>query len=426
MSVSILGGGISGLSAAFYLAARNNVLKINLFEATSKLSGWMKSEEFDGYTFESAPRTLRPKGVTGNTTLELIQLLELEEKVRPVKSDVRGKFRLIWSRSRSITSITAENDAKLKLLFGADDATDNESIYDFTARKFNKELADDVISPMVVGICTGDAKNISAKFLVKGSKSEPFDQVELYKKAQKERWNFYSLQGGIQTLPNAIADKLSAMGQVSVNVDAKCTKIQFKDDGTVEVIVDGKVHTTNYLISSLPSFALAPLLEHQHPDLANELKDMKALDVAMVNLHYKSEDLLKHKGFGVFVPAEENSPVRGIIFDSCCFDMKGTVLTVMVGGQEVVDANEAKILETSLSSVKEILNISDSPDNSKVNILRKSFPQYNVGHYERLERINNYISSKKLPLSLCGQSFDGIGINEVILSAKNAANSVKV
>jgi oxygen-dependent protoporphyrinogen oxidase len=422
MSVTILGGGIGGLSSAFYLASRS-ATKINLFEATSRLAGWMKSEQLDGYTFESSARTLRPKGVPGNTTLELIQMLEMENKIVPVKPDVGGKFRLIWSRSKSITAVTPESDAQLKALFSSEDATDNESIYDFTARKFNKELADSVISPMVAGICGGDARDISAKFLVKGNRSEQFEQNDLYKKAQAERWNFYSLQGGIQTLPDTIAQKLSAMGQVSLNVDASCEKIHFKDDGTVEVTVNGKAHTTNFLISSLPSFALAPLLESQHPDLAKELRAMKSNTVAMVNLHFKSEDLLKYKGFGVFVPASEDSAVRGIIFDSCCFGMKGTTLTAMIG-EPHANANDSKLLETSLQSVKEILNISESPDKFKVQVLQKSFPQYSIGHYDRIKRIKNYITSNDLPLSLCGQSYDGIGINEVILSGKLAAQAV--
>jgi protoporphyrinogen oxidase len=108
----------------------------------------------------------------------------------------------------------------------------------------------------------------------------------------------------------------------------------------------------------MPSFALAPLLSLQHPDLAKELNEMTSLDVAIVNLHYKSEGLLKRKGFGMFVPDSENSLVRDEGND--------------------FDLNEAKLLETSLQHVNVILNISESPDNFKVNILRKSFPQYNV------------------------------------------------
>lgn len=397
-----------------------------LYEATNRFGGWISSENHDGYFFESTARTLRPKGITGNTTLELLHLLGLEDKVVPIKSDrVAGKFRLTWSGNQ-IHAVTPAIDADLKVLFGSE-ATDGESIYDFTVRRLGKQLADEVISPMVCGICAGDAKEISAKFLVKGRDSREFEPVALYEKAREERWNFYSLERGLETLPKAITAKLEENRKVQLNLESKCKKISFEADGTVTVPIDGQHHSTDHLISSLPSFRLASLLDHQHPSLASELREMKSADVAMVNLHFPSGNLLQQKGFGMFVPAMENSPLLGIIFDSCCVDSKGTTLTAMIG-ESFLKANpdEKMLLETSVKHVAEILGINEEPDNVKVNVLRKCFPQYTVGHYERLDRIKNYIKSNKLSLSLCGQSYDGIGINEVILSAKVAASEVNM
>lgn len=422
MSVTILGGGIAGLSAAFYLATRNNLLKIKLYEASNKLSGWINSENHNGYYFECSARTLRPKGITGNTTLELIQLLELENQVVPITSDrVAGKFRLTWSNNQ-MHQVTPEIDNDLKSLFSSE-TSDTESIYDFTLREFTKELADYVISPMISGICAGDAKEISANFLVKGRDSTPFEQVELYKKARSERWSFYSLKGGLETLPTAIAMRLSSNDGISLNTSSKCKKINFQNDGTIKVTIGDEIHVSKHVISAIPSFRLAPLVEQQHPDLANELYQIKNNDVAMVNLHYPSDNLLKPNGFGIFLPPNENSPVLGITFDSSFIDMKGTTLTVMIGKNHM-DHSVEQLIAISVKSVEEILGITESPDKTRVNILRKSFPQYKVGHYARLQRIKDYIKVNNLPLSLCGQSYEGIGINEVILSAKLAANSV--
>lgn len=424
MSVTVLGGGISGLSSAFYLATRNNIPKIKLYEASSKLSGWINTENHNRYYFESSARTLRPKGITGNTTLELIQLLGLENQIVPITSDrIAGKFRLTWSNNQ-LHQVTPEIDNDLKSLFSSE-ATDEESIYDFALRKFHKELADSVISPMISGICAGDPREISAKFLVKGRDTTPFEQVELYRKARNESWTFYSLKGGIETLPTAIVSSLSNNKGVSLNVNSKCKKIIFQNDGTVKVIIGDEINVSKHVISALPSFRLAPLIEQQHPDLANELYQLKNSDVAMVNLHFPLDNLLKQKGFGVFLPPNENSPVLGITFDSSFIDMKGTTLTVMIGKNHL-DQSVEQLTEISIKCVKEILGITESPDNTRVNILRKSFPQYKVGHYARLQRIKDYIKANNLPLSLCGQSYDGIGINEVILSAKLAANSVQV
>lgn len=428
MTITILGGGIAGLSSAFYLATRNNIPKICLYEASSRVSGWINSERHDGYFFESSARTLRPKGLTGNTALELIELLGLENKVVPIKSDrVAGKFRLTITNNR-FCEISPESDNQLKGLFGSE-GPDTESIYDYAVRKFNKELADYVISPMVSGICAGDAREISASFLAKSSRSASFEQVELYKKARNERWNFYSLQGGLETLPKAILESLSRNSEVALNLNSSCKKIHFDGDGTAKVTINEEVHTATHLISALPSYRLAPLLKDQHPILANELSQLKSYDSVTVNLHFPSDNLNKQKGFGVFIPPLENSPILGITFDSSFVDMKGTTLTVILGGKDFEkhfgkNPDEKKLFETSLKQVKDILGISDEPDNYKVNIMRNSFPQYTVGHYARLERIKDYIKSNKLPLSLCGQSYDGIGINEVILSAKVAANSI--
>lgn len=422
MSITVLGGGIAGLSSAFYLATRNNIPKIKLYEASSRLSGWINSENHNDYYFESSARTLRPKGITGNTTLELIQLLGLENQVVPITSDrVAGKFRLTWSRNQ-MHHVTPEIDNDLKSLFSSE-ATDTESIYDFTLRKFNKELADYVISPMIIGICAGDAREISANFLVKGRDSTPFEQVELYKKAREERWTFYSLRGGLETLPNAISSSLSSNSQVSVNLNSPCSKISFDKDGTVKLTVGEETHASKHVISALPSYRLAQLVSHQHPDLAADLFELKSSDVATVNLHYPSENLLQHKGFGVFLPPVENSPILGITFDSAFIDMKGTTLTVIIGKNHI-DHSVEQLIELAVKSCEEILGILERPDNSRVNILRKSFPQYKVGHYACLKRINDYIKANNLPLSLCGQSYEGIGINEVILSGKLAANSV--
>ena len=420
MNVSVLGGGIAGLSSAFYLATRQNIPKISLYEASNKLNGWINSESHNGYYFESSARTLRPKGITGNTTLELIQLLGLEDKIVPITSErVAGKFRLTY-RDKQFFEVTREIDNDLKKLFSSV-STDNESIYNFTSKRLGKDLADNIISPMIGGICVGDAKEISAKFLAKGKDSPAFEPVELYNKARNEHWNFYTLQGGLETLPKAVIENLSQGGKVSLNTSSSCSKIHFEDDGSVKLSINENVETASHVISALPSHRLAPLIEHQHPELAHDLAQLKSNDSATVNLHFPSENLLKKKGFGVFVPPAENSPITGIIFDSMLADMKGTTVTVIFGGKSFGNLDDRELLETALQQVKEILGITEAPDNSKVTVMRKSFPQYNIGHYTLIEKIKNYIKANKLPLSLCGQSYDGIGINEVILSAKLAA-----
>ena len=85
MKVSIIGGGISGLSAASYLSKVPKVTSITVHEATQRLGGWVQTTRTeDGFILEHGPRTVRPVGPKGANTLELVEDLGLSDKVMPI------------------------------------------------------------------------------------------------------------------------------------------------------------------------------------------------------------------------------------------------------------------------------------------------------------------------------------------------------
>lgn len=475
MNVTVLGGGISGLSAALSIVNRHKDIKVKLFEASGRFGGWIKSEKRKNVIFEAGPRTIRPKGIAGNTTLELIEVLGLQKKIVAISTGhVAAKRRMIYANNqlcllpndlKGITKVIPPFTKPLYLsgvkdFFGSRSKQpgNDESIYDFAKRRFGKEIADYAVSSMICGICAGDAKEISVKFLMKNlfekeqkfgsvirgifldlivngsgrSKPQSFKPTILMQKARYEKWSIYSLEGGLEVLPKAIVERLGKnKDSASLQLNSKCQKIKFLAEDQVEFTINGTKHKCNKLISSLPSYHLASLVKDQHPTLATQLNEIKSVDVAVINLHYNSE-VLEEQGFGVLVPPIEELPILGIIFDSCCFKIEGqTVLTVMAGGKWFEkwfgkNPSEQKLLNVALEQVERILNISQKPDNFKVNILRNCIPQYTLGHHDRVESIRKYIDESKLPLSVCGASFDGVGVNDVILSAVNAVNQLKL
>jgi oxygen-dependent protoporphyrinogen oxidase len=150
--------------------------------------------------------------------------------------------------------------------------------------------------------------------------------------------------------------------------------------------------------------------------------------VAVVNLAFKGS-VLNHNAFGFLIPPSEDKPILGVIFDTCSFPQSDfTVLTVMMGGRWFESRlglgpkpSSDSILKIALTEIRSILKITADPCNYQVSLLRDCIPQYVVGHHDRVRRIREYISKHKLPLSLAGSSYDGVGVNDVILSAKNAA-----
>lgn len=473
----VLGGGLSGLSAGYYMLKKFGQ-PTAIFEASNRVGGWIRTEKHKerGFIFEAGPRTIRPKGVSGANTLEMIEELQLPIEA-VTSSHVASKNRMIYAKGQlcmlpnSLKGIIQTvppfsqplamalwNDLKsrsTKIKFG------DESIYDFVSRRFGSELADYAISPMICGICAGDAKEISVRFLMdevfeneqkyggvvkglfmsklngkktKGSGDSTTaklfgeDQPAKFKEAVKNKWSMYRVNDGLETLPRTLGNYLLSR-DVEINLSSECREILFTDNA-VRLNIKGQDVEARHVISSIPSFKLAACVKNQHPGLAGQLMAIPYVDVAVVNLQYSSKDVLKQPAFGFLVPPLEKRPILGVIFDSCVFEMEdNTVLTVMMGGKWFEhyygkDPTQKELLDIAIREVSQILGIDQQPKMSRVHILKKCIPQYHVGHKQRVQDIRRYIQRYKLPLSLCGAAYDGVGINDVILSARMSVDAI--
>lgn len=464
----VLGGGIGGLTAAHYLIKKlpSKQSKIKLFEKSTRIGGWIRSETpansigDSSVVFECGPRTLRPHGPKGFNTLDLCSELKLHETIKPIKSThPAAKNRMLYvngelcSLPSSLLSIfkrmppfskplvfAAKNDLQTAGAKGLDDDT----IYNFVERRFGTEVAKYAISSMMCGICAGDAKEISVKFLMKdlfdleqkygsvlrgivsrildGKSSVVKPQSDLARRALEEKWSIYTFNGGMERFADALVASLKR-NNVELYTNSKCDSIEFREDRAL-ISVGDEQHSTDCLISSLPTFELGKLIEKQHPQLSDELRAIRYVDVGVVNLQYDGE-LLPKPGFGFLVPPCENSQILGVIYDSCCLEIKGkTVLTIMMGGkwysERLGDPSNEDLLSIATNQVENILKISAKPEAFKVNVLRQCIPQYVVGHTDRIERIRHYIRDHSLPIRLCGSAYEGVGVNDVIYSAKQA------
>ena len=141
---------------------------------------------------------------------------------------------------------------------------------------------------------------------------------------------------------------------------------------------------------------------------------------------------MKEEGFGFLVVPTEDTPVLGVVYDSCCFPSNSgddTILTVMMGGYKFDryfdrDASESEVTDVALRELGRMLNIAESPVSHKTNVLRDCIPQYRVGHQKTLSEINSYVKDNNLPLTLCGASYHGVGVNDVIWGTKLAVDGI--
>ncbi|XP_076648227.1 protoporphyrinogen oxidase [Halictus rubicundus] len=478
---AILGAGVSGLSAAYYALQNAKMIPIVIYEATNRVGGWVHSIKLpDGTIFEQGPRTIRPSGEGGKNTLELMEQLQLSDKIVPIlNSDPAARCRLIYTDDQlhllpnSLKGIIKKNTLLNRSLLSVvwNDLRapkvvhDDESIYNFAKRRLGEDVADKLVSSIVVGVCAGDPHKISAKSfmtslfeaeqehgsivkgviakaLKRGKNTKVKDkennieikeqsdntQKSLKERARKEMWSIWTMREGIEQLPKSLATDITDRG-VSIKMGHKCEQLKFNKD-TVELNVNGEVKEYSHIISSLPAKNLANLVQAQHPELANELKDIPTVTVGIVNLQFP-KDVLPMNAFGVLIPPREERPILGVIFDSCVVPQKSdaTVLTVMMGGAWFEKyfgqcSSDEHLLTVAVNQVREILHIQEDPIAFNVSILKDCIPQHIVGHMQRLTRIRNYISTHKIPLGLCGSSYQGVGLNDVILSAKQAVSDI--
>lgn len=466
-ALGVLGGGASGLAAALFLR-RAGAGDVALFEAAERVGGWVQSERSpQGHLWECGPRTLRPVGIPGAHTLQLVRALGLEDAVRAVPRGspaartrlvyVDGKLHTLPSSMMEMLQIRPPFTRPLAAAVLHDLTTprkplDDESIYDFVARRFGKEIADYAVSPLVCGICAGDAQEISVKllmtrlfeleqqhgsvcgglvrdwmrqrFLAPGSKPDATATDPLVQRARRERWAVYSLRGGLETLMRGLADAVRAAG-ADLRLGARVERLSLSRDG-VSVSVGGRKETLSHVVSALPARALAPLVAAEHPTLAAELAAIPFATVGVASLTFRGR-ALQREAFGFLVPPAQGLPLLGVVFDSCCFpDERGdTILTAMLGGRWFderigADASERHVLSEAVRHASRALGLQVEPESSSARILRDCIPQYVVGHTDRVRRIREYIVSHELPLTLCGCSYDGVGLNDVLLSARQA------
>lgn len=275
-STAVLGGGIAGLSAAYYLA-QAGVKNVTLYEAARRVGGWIQTEQhgLDGFRFEKGPRTIRPVGVRGANTLRMIEDLCIDGGLVPVSKShvaaqnrmicVDGRLHLLPSSAASLFRTLPPFSKPLIMAAVKDVFTGrsprqlhDESIYDFASRRFGDETAKYLVSSMICGICAGDAKQISVKFLMdevfrkeqryggvlKGVFCGMFEKdlaadapkeapSKLVERSVAEKWSVYSFREGLEVLPQKLADRLTGDG-VQIQNWSDCRKITM-DESSVSL-----------------------------------------------------------------------------------------------------------------------------------------------------------------------------------------------
>ncbi|NXN91467.1 PPOX oxidase, partial [Rhinopomastus cyanomelas] len=468
-TVAVVGGGISGLAACYHLVRSPQPPKVLLLEASARLGGWLQSTRTpDGTVFEHGPRGIRPGGAVGADTLHMVSEIGLEGDVLPVPGDhpaSRNRFLYI---GRALHQLPSSLRALLRpvppfsqalLWSGVRDllapagTEPDETVHSFAQRRFGCEVADVAIDSLCRGVFAGDCRALSIRScfpllfeaerrwrsvilgLALGTRKERGAQSRLSQRARTERWSQWSLRGGMESLAEALAAFVHLRG-VELRCHLPLRRLKRHPDGRWQLILADGTVTADHVVSALPAAALAEVLPANAQPLAQELRQIPSVSVAVVNLQYQGIEL-PVTGFGHLVPSSEDSSLLGIVYDSVAFPQHNGAaatsvrLTVMLGGAwfqqsfgDPATAAPELLLARAQGAVRDHLGLELPPTHSIVRVHQDCIPQYTLGHWQRTERIRRFLAEQQLPLSLIGASYAGVSVNDCIASAKAAVEQL--
>lgn len=349
MKIIIVGGGITGLSAAWYAQTKHPDAHITLFEKQDRLGGWIRTSSEGGFLFEKGPRTFQ-----ASRSAHLLKLLE-ELEIKTIASDPTAAKRFILQKGKlkSVGSfLPGLIPSLIRECFVKPTDKEDESIYDFAARRFSPKIAETLFDPLTLGIYAGDIHKLSVRacfpmFHQMEKEHGSLVKAMLFRKKSSKK-GLFTIPTGMETLVDVLQKKLNCEFVLNTEVE----KIE-KD----HALVNGKEIHADLVINALP------------PSVPKK-------SLWVVNMAY-NEDVLPKKGFGYLVPSKEKEGILGVIFDSAIFPEQNqpnqTRLTAMVR-EEALEP-----LEITLKAMDRHLNIQSGPAYSSVFLAKDAIAQFNIG-----------------------------------------------
>src|SRR6266850_3414994 len=339
-SVAIIGAGITGLTAGFYLQRKG--IPVTVYEAGSRAGGVIQSIRKDGYVDETGPNPiLEPSPKIS----QLIRDAGLES--RKLNPDPNAEARYVVRYKRPIALpgsplgffTTNLFSAKAKLAVLREPFVPprrdgkEESIAEFVIRRLGQEFLDQAIDALVAGIYAGDPHRLSvaqafpklaqleARYgsLIKG---QILGARERQKRGEgaKDRAAKFSFDDGLQVLPETLSERL---GEV-VRLNAAITGLSQTQKGWRLELRERGVNTSaehGAVIYAGTAFKLAELkVESQAPLNFSAFSEIRYPPVASVVLGFRREDVAHPcAGFGMLIPRVEGFKILGAIFSSSLF-----------------------------------------------------------------------------------------------------------
>ncbi|MDH6606674.1 oxygen-dependent protoporphyrinogen oxidase [Streptomyces sp. SAI-208] len=451
--VVVIGAGIAGLAAAHRLAQRG--ARVTVLEASERVGGKLLPGEIAGARVDLGAESMlarRPEAVA------LAREVGLGERLQPPATATAS----IWTRgalrpmpkghvmgvpgtAEALSGVLSEEglariaqDAGLPRTEIGDDV----AVGEYVAARLGREVVDRLVEPLLGGVYAGDAYRISMRSAVPQlfqvakthtSLTEGVREIQARTAAGRQTGPvFMGVEGGVGTLPPAVADAVRAEGGEIVT-GAPVTELRREPSGGWRVVTGDRVRHADAVIVAVPAAAAARLLRAEAPEAADELDTVEYASMALVTLAYRRSDTALPAGSGFLVPPVDGRTIKASTFASQKWgwiaDENPDVVVLRTsvgryGETEILERDDADLVDVSRHDLRAATGLDATPLETRVTRWTDGLPQYPVGHHARVARIREHVA--KLPgLAVCGAPYDGVGIPACIASAHAAVDQLR-
>jgi oxygen-dependent protoporphyrinogen oxidase len=449
--IVVIGGGISGTAAAWTASRkareRGDAVEVVLFERERLIGGKALSVAEDDWMFETGPigylnnepivdQLVDDVGLRDDSlqagAAQSRRFVYLDGRVREVRANPLGFVTSGVMSPRALLRAAREPWVAKK----SDD--EDESVWNFAARRLGSDFADRLIHPMTLGIFAGDAKRLSlpSAFPIMAELEREHGSLIRAQIARgrarrrgelpPRRSTLCSFRDGMQSLPRA----LTARGDFGTRTSTTVVSVSRGNGSRWRVVVDGDASSpADAVILACEGWQAAKILDHATPAVSDLLGKIDYPPVYVVGLGYGPDARAAiPEGFGVLIPRGAGYRSLGVTWDGYLFprgSSRQLLVRVLLGGAfdpdiSKLDSNE--VIAIAEKEMSKLLGVSVPPHYRRARLWPKAIPQYELGHGARLQSIETALA-RTPGLFLAGNALHGPASGKAAARGVTCANS---
>ncbi|HHY74462.1 MAG TPA: protoporphyrinogen oxidase [Bacillus bacterium] len=461
--VVVIGGGIAGITAAYYLqketSEKNLPIETVLIEASERLGGKVQTYTENGYVIEKGPDSFLARKKSASKLAEEAGLKDQLVSNGTGKSYILVKDKLHSMPGGAIMGIPTKIApfAKSgmfsplgKLRAGGDfilppsKVKGDQSLGGFFRRRFGNEVVDHLIEPLLSGIYAGDIDQMSLmatfpqfyeveqkhRSLILGMKKATPQPKPASSKAQtgkKSGGMFLSLKSGLESLVQALEAKLNpelVMKGVSVE------EVSRKENQYVLKLSTGEEMVADSIVVCIPHKQTAHIFSNY--SFFAPFNSIPSTSVANVAMAFP-ESAVKNDidGTGFIISRDSGYSMTAVTWTHKKWPHsapKGKALLRCYvgrpGDEEIVSRSDEEIIQIVLKELNKTMNITSKPELAVITRWPDSMPQYTVGHKQRMNEITEKMRKDLPGVFLAGASYVGLGVPDCIDQGEEAVKLV--